>query len=126
MLAFLTDEHISHVVAEQVRQKRADIRIESVLRWRGGALRNTADDLVLAAAQEEGLSLITYDQKTIPPILVELAMNAGHHSGVVFVDRNSISSENIGSLVQALVAFYDRYHHLDWTDVVMFLSPAAP
>ena len=102
ILAFLTDEHITHVVAEQVHQKRPDICIESVLRWRGGSLRNKADDLLLATAQEEGLTLVTYDQKTIPPILVELAMNAGHHSGVVFVDRNAIASHNIGGLVQAL------------------------
>src|SRR5438105_4820269 len=101
MLALLTDEHISHDVAEQVHLRRADIRIESVLRWRGGSLRQTADDLILAAAWEEGLTLVTYDQKTIPPILVELAMNEGHHSGVVFVDRNSISSDNIGGQVQA-------------------------
>ena len=125
MLAFLTDEHISHVVAEQVQKKRANIRIESVLQWRNGTLRQTADDLILAAAQEERLTLVTYDQKTIPPILVELAMNDGHHSGVVFVDRNSLSSENIGGLVQALIALYDQHHHLDWTDTVMFLSPAS-
>ena len=50
MLAFLTDEHITHVVAEQVHQKRPDIRIESVLRWRGGSLRNKADIRLCALA----------------------------------------------------------------------------
>jgi hypothetical protein len=125
MLALLTDEHISHVVAEQVRLKRGDIRIESMLAWRQGALRNTPDDLVLAAAQEDGLTLITYDQKTIPPILVDLAACGGHHTGVVFADRNTIPSGNIGRLVQAVIGLYDRYQDLDWTDVVMFLSPAT-
>ena len=125
MLAFLTDEHISHVIAEQVRQKRADILIESVLRWRDGALRNLADDLLLAAAMVEGMTLVTYDQKTIPPILLELAMCGGHHSGVVFVDRNAIVSSDIGGLVTALIAFYDLHHGLDWTDIVMFLSPLS-
>lgn len=126
MLAFLTDEHISHVVAEQIRLKRADIRIESLLRWRDGALRNTDDAIVLAAAREEGLTLVTWDQKTIPPILLEWAGNGGHHGGVVFADRNSIPSHNIGRVVQALIALHDQYHSLDWTDRVMFLSPVAP
>lgn len=31
MLGFLLDEQISYVVMEQVRQKRSEIRIESVL-----------------------------------------------------------------------------------------------
>jgi len=125
MLAFLLDEHISHGVAEQLHTKRPDIHIESVLRWREGGLRAKSDALVLETAQEEGLTLVTYDQKTIPPILMELAMNEEHHSGVVFVDRNTIASENIGALVQALSAFYDLYHALTWTDLVMFLAPAG-
>ena len=124
MLAFLLDEQISHVVAEQMRLKRPDIRTESVLRWRESNLRGKTDALVLEGAHEEGLTLVTYDQKTIPPLLMELAMNEGHHSGVVFVDHNTIASENIGTLTQALIAFYDQYHSLTWTDVVMFLSPA--
>src|SRR6185295_414156 len=103
MLAFLTDEHISHVIAEQVQHHRPDIRGETVLHWRNGSLRNTADALLLAAAQEEGLTLVTYDQKTIPPILVELAMNEEHHSGVIFADRNTIPVGNIGGLLQALI-----------------------
>ncbi|GDX41207.1 hypothetical protein LBMAG21_14990 [Armatimonadota bacterium] len=124
MLAFLLDEHISPVVADQLRLKRPDIRIESLLRWRQGDLRGKSDALVLVAAQEEGLTLVTYDQKTIPPILVELAMSEGHHCGVVFVDRNTIASENIGVLVQALTAFYEQYHSLAWADRVMFLAPS--
>jgi predicted nuclease of predicted toxin-antitoxin system len=125
MLAFLLDEQISHVAAEQLRQKRSDIRAESVLHWREGELRGKADALVLAAASEEELALVTYDQKTILPLLMEMAMNQEHHSGVVFVDRNTIPSDNIGTLTQALIAFYDQYHSFDWTDVVMFLSPTA-
>ena len=125
MPAFLLDEQISHIVAEQVCRKRPDIRVESVLRWRDGDLRGKADALVLAAANEEGLTLVSYDQKTIPPLLMELAMNAGQHSGVVFVDRNTIASDNVGALTQALIAFYDQYQSLLWTDLVMFLSPVA-
>ena len=125
MPAFLLDEQISHVVAEQMRRKRPDIRVESVLRWQVGGLRGKADALVLAAAHEEGLTLVTYDQKTIPPLLMEIAMREDHHSGVVFVDRNTIASENIGVLTQALIALYDQHLALAWIDLVMFLSPVA-
>lgn len=108
-----------------MRQKRPDIRIESVLRWREGDLRGKADALVLAAAHAEGLTLVTYDQKTIPPLLMELAMRKGYHSGVVFVDRNAIASKNIGVLTQALIAFHDQHTSLVWTDIVMFLFLVA-
>ena len=78
-----------------MRQKRPDIGIESLLLWRWGDLRGKADALVLATAHEAGLTLVTYDQKTIPPLLMELALREAHHSGVVFVDRNTIASENM-------------------------------
>jgi len=125
MLAFLLDEHISHRVAEQVRRKRPNIRIESVQRWKACSLRQTADDLVLTAALMEGLTLVSYDQKTIPPILVEIAMRGDHHSGVVFADRSSLPSGNIGDLVNELVSLFDRYGTIDWTDTVMYLSPGT-
>jgi hypothetical protein len=108
-----------------MRQKRPDIGIESLLLWRGGDLRGKVDALVLAAAHEAGLTLVTYDQKTIPPLLMELALREAQHSGVVFVDRNSIASENMGALTQALMAFYDQYHSLTWINLVMFLSGGA-
>ena len=125
MLAFLLDEQISHVIMEQLRQKRPDIRSESVQLWRNADLRGKADELVLAAAHEESLTLVTYDQKTIPPILMELALREDHHSGVIFVDRNTIAADNVGALVKALIAFHDQYYSLPWTDLVMFLAPAA-
>ncbi len=124
MLSFLLDEQISHVVAEQVRLKRPDIRIESVLHWQEGDLSGAADVIVLSVAHRERLSLVTYDQKSIPPLLMELAMSDGHHSGVIFVDKNTIPSDSIGVLVQALIAFYDHYNALIWTDIVMFRSPS--
>ena len=125
MLAFLIDEQISHVIMEQLRSKRPDIRIESVQLWRKADLRGKADELVLAAAHEEGLTLVTYDQKTIPPILMELALREEHHSGVIFLDRNTIASDNVGALVKALIAFHDQYQSLPWEDLVMFLAPAT-
>jgi hypothetical protein len=125
MLDFLLDEQISHSVTEPLRKKWPDIRIESVLLWRQGNLRGKPDDPVLEAAHEAGLTLVTYDQRTIPPLLLELATGGGHHSGVVFVDRRTVSPENIGTLTQALIAFYDLYYTLAWTDLLMFLSPTA-
>ncbi len=54
MLAFLLDEQITHVVAEQIGQKRPDIRIESALRWRKGDLRGKADALFLQPRMRRG------------------------------------------------------------------------
>ena len=74
MLDLLLDENISPVVAEQVSIRRPDISIQSIFRWRGGTLTNESDRLVLQAAAEDGLTLVTYDQSTMLPLALRLAV----------------------------------------------------
>ncbi len=125
MLAFLLDEQISHVVMEQVQEKRDDIRIESVLQWRGGNLRGKDDALVLVAAKEENLTLVTYDRRTISPMLAQWAMEGQDHAGVVFIDEKSISQEDIGGKVHALISLWEQGNSLDWTNAVSYLKLGA-
>ena len=69
MLAILTDAHISLSLAKQVKTKRPEITIHSLRRWREGAFLREEDDVILAAALDEGLVLLTYDQRTIVPLM---------------------------------------------------------
>ena len=122
MLGFLLDEQISHVVMEQVRQKRPEIRIESVLVWSGGGLRGKDDDLVLSAAHAERLTLVTYDQKTIAPLVMQWAAEGRAHTGVIFIDDRSIVQEDVGGQLRALIDLWDQAHTQDWTNTVRFLK----
>src|SRR5438874_2486201 len=115
MLSFLLDQQISGEVAEQVRAKRPEITIVSLYDWRGGVFVGSADDVVLRAAAEDGLTLVTYDRKTIPPILVEWGISGVSHTGVVFVDNRTIASNDFGCLVRGLIHFWDQEHISDWT-----------
>jgi predicted nuclease of predicted toxin-antitoxin system len=71
-LKLLLDENMSQVIAAQVRQHRPTLVIESVHTWLAGAFRGRTDKALLQAARTESLTLVTYDQKTIPPLLVDL------------------------------------------------------
>lgn len=125
MLAFLLDEQISHVVMEQVQQKRSDIRIESVLLWRNCDLRGKDDALVLIAAQEENLTLVAYDQKTIAPLVMQWNMEGRDHAGVIFIDEKNIAQEDVGGKVRALLSLWERGNSLDWTNAVNYLKPGS-
>ena len=123
MLAYLLDENISFVVAEQLTRKNPQMSVQSVYRWRNGELVGQDDGRLLRAAIEEGLTLVTYDLKTIPPLLTELAADGESHAGVVFVDDASIRGNNFGGLVMALLAHWQRYSAEEWTNRVAFLEP---
>ena len=124
MLSLLTDEQISYVVAEQVRQRRADIPMESVRSWQGGAFEGADDAALLRAAHQVNLTLITYDRRTIPPLLLAWGASGETHAGVVFVDNATIAHNDIGGLVRAIIARWDEAKDWDWTNRVDFLRTA--
>ncbi len=122
-LAYLLDENISPVVAIQLAAKNREITAVSVHRWRGGALVGPTDATVLRTAREEDRTLVTYDLKTIPDLLMELAADNEAHAGVLFVDSASIHSNDYGGLVRALLAHWHEYQAEDWTNRIAFLVP---
>jgi hypothetical protein len=124
MLSYLLDENISPAVAEQIQAKNTHIPIRSVRDWQGGALVGKADSRVLRTARQEGLTLVTYDLKTIPDLLAELAAENESHAGVLFVGNLTIRSNDFGGLVRALLVHWQTYHTDDWTNRIAFLNPS--
>ena len=122
MLAILTDAHISLSLAEQVRAKRPEITISSLRYWRAGAFLRAEDDVILTAAREEGLTLLTYDQHTIVPLVTQWATAGRDHAGVIFIDGRSIVQEDVGGQLRALINLWDKTHTQDWTNAVTYLK----
>ncbi|MCX6380122.1 MAG: hypothetical protein NT023_11715 [Armatimonadetes bacterium] len=121
MLSILLDENISHIVAEQVRQKQPQMFIESLHKFQGGVYRGTDDAQLLSIATEVKLTLITYDLQTIPDLLTEWSQEGIAHADVVFVDRHTIGSHDLGRLVRAILRFWEQNTEFDWTNRTAFL-----
>lgn len=110
------------LVAQLVRQRRPDIEIVSLADWDGGRYWGAPDDLLLPVLQRFGLTLLTYDQKTIPPLLVRLAEAGIPHSGVIVVDQKTVPAGDAPALARAVAAFCDRYSAIDWRSAVLYLQ----
>ena len=121
MLSLLLDENISSEVARQVILKRPDISILSVQTWEKGRLRGVKDEGVLKVAQQAGLTLVSYDVNTIPPLLDRFANEGFVHSGIVFVNSATIRSNDYGNLVRGLIQLYDEEKEALWQDRLFFL-----
>ena len=117
MLKLLLDEHISPDVAEGLgRRNRA-----MAVRWEDGNFLGQEDSACLQEAARQGLTLVTYDRRTIPPLLKAWSEEERKHGGVVFVDEKTISPEDIGGLVWALTKLSKETGSWDWTNRVYFL-----
>lgn len=124
MLSLLLDENISHEIATQIRKKRPDLPITSVHFWRERRFIAQPDELILTAAALDGLTLVTYDQKTILPVLVQWGQGGTDHAGVIFIDGLTIAPHDFGTLIRSLIALWDSSHEASWTNVVTYLRPA--
>lgn len=121
MLSMLLDEMISSDVSEQVAIRRPEISIQSIFHWRAGSLLSEPDYLLLQAASEDGLTLVTYDQRTILPLASAWYAAGRTHEGIVFVSESTIRSRDFGRLVRAIEQFWDREHQHVWANRIDFL-----
>jgi hypothetical protein len=121
MLKLLLDEHISPDVAGGLRRRNRAIKIRYLVEWEDGYFLGQEDSACLREAAIQGLTLVTYDRRTIPPLLKTWAEEERTHGGVVFVDEKTISPADIGGLVWALTRLARETGNWDWTNRIYFL-----
>jgi hypothetical protein len=121
MLKLLLDEHISPDVANGLRRRNRAMEIRYMVEWEDGYFLEQEDSVCLREAAAQGLTLVTYDRRTIPPPLKTWAEEERAHGGVVFVDEKTISPADIGGLVWALTRLVRETGNWDWTNRVYFL-----
>jgi hypothetical protein len=126
MLRLLLDIHIKPVVATEVLRARPECPIASLLRWRDGVFRSATDAEILEAAHRDAMTLVTYDQRTIPLLLRGWALRGFSHGGVVFVDGKTMRTDHVGSQVRGLTTLWDAHQHEDWTNIVHYLRQDEP
>jgi hypothetical protein len=121
-MRLLLDEHIALAVAPAL-VSRAPIEVHTLHEWLGGQHLHAADDVILRAAHGAGLTLVTYDRRTIPDLLKEWGEQGIAHGGVIFVDERSIAQDDVGGLVRALMRLIGELGDVDWENRVVFLRP---
>jgi hypothetical protein len=121
VLKLLLDEHISPDVAAGLRRRHSSIVVHCMADWEKGGFLGLEDSACLEKAAALELTLVTYDRRTIPPLLKAWAQEDRNHGGVIFVDEKTLAPHDIGGLVRALFGLYQETGRWDWTNRVCFL-----
>jgi len=121
MLQRLLDEHLSPEVAEGLRRSADQLSVWSLPEWENGRFLGQPDDLLLTTAFKQRLTLVTYDRKTIPPLLKCRAESSQDHGGVIFVDDKTMPAADFGGLILALERLTRETESWDWTNRICFL-----
>jgi len=122
MLRLLLDEHISPVVAGGLRRRHRALSVVCMVEWEDGEFLGQPDSACLRQAAAQGLSLVTYDRRTIPSLLKVWAEEGRMHGGLIFVDEKTIPPSDVGTLVRALSALWLKTVKWDWSDRICFLQ----
>jgi hypothetical protein len=93
MLHLLLDEHVPPAVAVGAKRHCRGIKIVPLRDWNNGEFLGAPDELILSASVAEGLTLVTYDQKTVRPLFKRFIEEGQENRGVIFVDERSIPPE---------------------------------
>jgi hypothetical protein len=133
VLHLLLDIHIKPEVAAGVAAHRSACLIESLRErsstgaWtlQGGQYRTALDPDILAAAHEDGVTLVTYDLKSIPLLLRTWGAIGRSHGGVIFGDHKTILANDVGGQIRGLIYLWDTRGQEGWTNVVDYLRPAS-
>ena len=121
MLQLLLDEHVSPAVAEGLRRRSKTVAVQGLVDWEGGRFLGLADEAILKEAAAQRRMLVTYDRKTIPPLLKTWAESGQDHGGVMFVDDKTILPSDFGGLIRALQKLCRESVKWDWTNRICFL-----
>jgi hypothetical protein len=122
MLKLLLDEHISPAVAAGLIRRHRSLMAHSMVSWEEGRFLGQDDSTCPNSAAEQGLTLVTYDRRTIPPLLKTWAEEGREHGGVIFIDEKTISPADIGGQVRALSNLVRASAEWNWTSRVCFLQ----
>lgn len=105
MLQLLLDEHISPKVSAEIRRRDPTLTVHAMSEWESGAFLGQQDPVCLREAAAQSLTLVTYDLRTIPPLLKIWAEEGQTHGGVILVDGKTIALGDIGGLTSALLVW---------------------
>jgi hypothetical protein len=122
MLRLLLDEHVSPDVAKGLRRRDRSLTVYAMVEWQGGGFLGQDDSALMREAAAQKLTLVTYDRRTIPPLLKAWAEEGRRHGGVIFVDDKTIAPSDIGGLVLGLSRLVKESRRTDWSDRVCFLT----
>ena len=122
MLKLLLDEHISPTVAKGLRRRHRSLTVHCTAEWEEGQFLGQDDSVTLEYAALKKVTLVTYDRRTIPPLLKGWAEEGRNHGGVIFIDEKTIAPADLGGQVRAISNLVRQAVRWDWTNRICFLQ----
>jgi hypothetical protein len=122
MLKILTDEQINLKVAAAAKKRCRAISIVSLFDWLDGHFVGASDEELLKEAARRSVTLVSFDLKTISPLLRDWGERGIDHGGVIFVDNKTFAQNDISGISKALASLWELRGRVGWTNRCFFMT----
>lgn len=118
-MRLLLDEHISPIVAAQLKRLGHDVHALSEY----PDLLGLDDMELLAHAMDQGRVFVSADHSTMPTAAQSLSTTRGTHGGVILISpkRHALNRGNPGPLIAALTELIERPSQEDLVGQILWL-----
>jgi len=121
-LRFLLDEQVHPATVRALEAASPGIEVQHIYDWHAGELAGADDAEVLEQAFLEGLTLVTFDLRTMPRHLARRIEQGESHAGAVLVDDKTIRQNDPGGLARALAKLWRDRGQEEWLNTICFLK----
>jgi Domain of unknown function (DUF5615) len=122
VLRFLLDEHVNPAIGDAIRTHLPEVQTAQLARWEGGVHHGSSDEILLRAAHALGWTLVTFDQRTIVPLLRLWGQTQVAHGGVIFISTFSFAPSDVGGIARVLAPLWVRLGVEDWTNRAVYVQ----
>ena len=120
MIRLIADANLSHRFVEACLRLDRKFPIIHIADWMDGKHRISKDPVLLPVLREYGLTIVTFDRKSMAMHAGELTRASGGHAGVILF-RRIVSQIDYGKQSRLLVEFWNEAKDWGWSDRIEYL-----
>ena len=120
MIRLLADGNTSRRFVDACLRLQRDFPVIHLADWMQGKYRISKDLVLLPVLREHGLTIVSFDRRTMAMYAGQLTREGSGHAGVILF-RRSISQIDYGKQSRLLVEFWQEAKDWDWADRIEYL-----
>lgn len=119
-MRLVADANLSRHFVEACLRLDPKIPLVHISDWMNGKHRMSHDAVLLSVLHEHGLTLVSFDRRTMAMHAGQLTRAGAGHAGIILF-RRSVGQTDYGKQSRLVIEFWKQAMDWDWSDRIEYL-----